>query len=429
MQEFQVVVLAGGRGSRLYPLANETPKALLPIGNVPMIAYIMNYLEQAKFDDVILVVQPSDAKAIMRYLLEVANFNIKIDLVSLPEGVDIGTADALRHVKDKIHSDFIVVSSDLVTDLDIHLLADRHRINNASVTCLMSKAAPKTEAELQAEKKLGQDPGLCDFVGLDPKTSQLVLFANQADYSDAEYLPMRRRMLREHPAIDIHTDILDAHFYIFAKWVLAFLAENKRISSIRSELIPLLVRKQFAQPDPKKPGDIYSFVTPQESYNMFAREASPVRCCALVTQPADNVLVARANSIARYSEINRTIPKYLAALLPPNLTADASVKISSASVGQDSIVGEGVTLGDKCTIKKSVIGRNCSIDGKVVNSVVMDNVKIEADCVITNSIVCKSATLSKGVVLTNCQVGKAFAMQHEGTYKNENFVVSSEVDE
>jgi len=49
MAEFQAIVLAGGGGSRMYPLTEKQPKALLPVGNVPMIAYSLLNLEKAGF--------------------------------------------------------------------------------------------------------------------------------------------------------------------------------------------------------------------------------------------------------------------------------------------------------------------------------------------------------------------------------------------
>ena len=45
--EFQAVVFAAGRGSRLTELTNDTPKALLPIANKPMIWYSLHMLDKA----------------------------------------------------------------------------------------------------------------------------------------------------------------------------------------------------------------------------------------------------------------------------------------------------------------------------------------------------------------------------------------------
>ena len=48
--EFHPVILAGGRGSRMFPLCEECPKALLPVGNKPLIWYPVQLLEKYGFE-------------------------------------------------------------------------------------------------------------------------------------------------------------------------------------------------------------------------------------------------------------------------------------------------------------------------------------------------------------------------------------------
>jgi choline kinase len=50
MAEFQAVILAAGSGSRMYPLTDKIPKALLHVGNMPLIWYPVNLLEKAGFE-------------------------------------------------------------------------------------------------------------------------------------------------------------------------------------------------------------------------------------------------------------------------------------------------------------------------------------------------------------------------------------------
>ena len=52
--EFQAVILAGGRGSRMYPLTEDCPKALLPVANRPLIWYPVHLLESNGFEGIIL---------------------------------------------------------------------------------------------------------------------------------------------------------------------------------------------------------------------------------------------------------------------------------------------------------------------------------------------------------------------------------------
>lgn len=49
MQEFQAILLAAGRGTRLPDVLRNTPKCLLPVGPYPLIWYPLNLLQQHKF--------------------------------------------------------------------------------------------------------------------------------------------------------------------------------------------------------------------------------------------------------------------------------------------------------------------------------------------------------------------------------------------
>lgn len=50
MAEFQAVIMAAGTGSRMFPLTERIPKALLPVGNLPLIWYPINLLDKAGFE-------------------------------------------------------------------------------------------------------------------------------------------------------------------------------------------------------------------------------------------------------------------------------------------------------------------------------------------------------------------------------------------
>jgi hypothetical protein len=45
----------------------------------------------------------------------------------------------------------------------------------------------------------------------------------------------------------MHADYMDAHVYIFRRWVLDFICEKKSMVSMREEVVPLLVRRQLRQ--------------------------------------------------------------------------------------------------------------------------------------------------------------------------------------
>lgn len=54
---FQVVILAGGECKRLYPLTSGVVKALLPVGNQPLLSYPLRNLAEAGIENAIVVSQ------------------------------------------------------------------------------------------------------------------------------------------------------------------------------------------------------------------------------------------------------------------------------------------------------------------------------------------------------------------------------------
>ncbi|KAF0695854.1 Aste57867_13374 [Aphanomyces stellatus] len=252
MAEFQAVILAGGSGVRLYPLTEETPKPLLLVNNKPLLYYQLALLENSGFSDVLVITTTEMQEQICDYTLHQYDGKIGIDVVAV-EGDGGETADALRAVSDKIRSDFIVLAGDLVTDCVLQHVADLHRINDASVTMLLKQEVIEAPVKgAKSKEKPRRDREMIDCVGLVEADSRVVhishsIFAND-DMDTSEDLEMPLALLKRRPRINLRTDLYDAHVYIFSHWVLDLLHEKKHIASVKADLIPHLVRRQFRGP-------------------------------------------------------------------------------------------------------------------------------------------------------------------------------------
>jgi glucose-1-phosphate thymidylyltransferase len=89
------VVLAGGTGSRLYPLTRVTNKHLLPVYDKPMIYYPLQTLVDAGIDDILVVTGGSSAGDFLRLLRNGKDFGLHRLNFAYQEG-EGGIADALR---------------------------------------------------------------------------------------------------------------------------------------------------------------------------------------------------------------------------------------------------------------------------------------------------------------------------------------------
>ena len=130
-------------------------------------------------------------------------------------------------------------SGDLICDVPLASLLARHRTSAAAATVLL---APR-RASLAPEVKQGRPPAGVDYVGLDATRTQLCFAAASKDVRDVLRLP--RASLRAAGAVSLHTDLLDAQAYVLHSSVLPVLAAKPGFTSVRRDLLPYLVRRQF----------------------------------------------------------------------------------------------------------------------------------------------------------------------------------------
>lgn len=219
--DFEAVVLAAGKGSRMMELTAGKPKCLLPIGNYPMIWYPLRLLEKTGFNSAFIIVAETSRSEIIS-TLDKLNLKIKLEMIGVSED-DLGTADSMRLIYEKVKKDCLCISCDLIANVDITPVLNLYRKHNASITALMLPV-PKIADEIIAGPKSKQKPET-DLIGIEAKTNRLVFFASASDFEENVFLPAR--LSQKHTDFNLHSKLLDAHLYVINKWVLKYLAFNK----------------------------------------------------------------------------------------------------------------------------------------------------------------------------------------------------------
>lgn len=116
-----VVVMAGGLGSRLYPLTKATPKPLLEVGGRPILDTIVSRFVEQGFVNIYLSVNYK-AEMIKEHFGDGARFGARIQYIEEKER--LGTAGALALLDEVPEAPLIVMNGDLLTCVDFeHLLA------------------------------------------------------------------------------------------------------------------------------------------------------------------------------------------------------------------------------------------------------------------------------------------------------------------
>jgi len=133
------VILAGGLGSRLYPLTKVTNKHLLPVYNEPMIYYPIRILVNAGIDDLLIVTGGNNAGDFLRLLENGNEFGLKHINYTYQQG-EGGIAAALSLAEFFADSDkIVVVLGDNIIEGNIRAAVDKFRVQKEGARILLKE--------------------------------------------------------------------------------------------------------------------------------------------------------------------------------------------------------------------------------------------------------------------------------------------------
>ena len=126
----QVVILCGGKGTRLNEYTEDIPKPLIEVGNKPILHHLMDFYASYGHRDFILCLGYK-AEKIREYFKGRAEWNVQL----VDTGADSNKAERLLKVKDRIKSDtFLLSYGDDLSDVNLEELEKFHRKNGKIVT-------------------------------------------------------------------------------------------------------------------------------------------------------------------------------------------------------------------------------------------------------------------------------------------------------
>jgi NDP-sugar pyrophosphorylase family protein len=126
----QAVIMAGGQGSRLHPLTQETPKPMLPIGGRPLLEHIIGQLRSAGILDLNIAIHYQGEK-IVEHFGDGQHFGVRVSYIH--EEHPLGTGGALSLIG-KPSTPLLVINGDILTELDFRSMHAFHQEHGASLT-------------------------------------------------------------------------------------------------------------------------------------------------------------------------------------------------------------------------------------------------------------------------------------------------------
>jgi mannose-1-phosphate guanylyltransferase len=323
----QALILAGGEGTRLRPLTSTIPKPVVPLVGRPFISYMLEWLRRHGVDDVILGCGFM-ADGVRAVLGDGSGLGIRLRYLEEPK--PLGTGGALKFAEDLLKERFFMLNGDVLTDIDLTAQLEQHERTGARATLALYPVA-------------------------DPSAYGLV--RRNDDDSVSEFL--------EKPGLDeLDTNLINAGAYIIERDVLDAMPPAGTNVSIEREVFPVLVGRGLYGHETS--GYWMDIGTPDRylraTYDILEGK---------VTTEIGRELGAHGLALVDGADVEGRV------VAPALLAAGCSVA-GGAMVGDRSVLGEGVTVGERSRVEASVL---------------LDGVTVGAGSTISASIIGRGVTI------------------------------------
>ena len=326
----KAIIMAGGEGTRLRPLTCDTPKPLVPLLGRPIMRYAVELLNKHGIFDIAATVAYKAALIEAEFAGEVRCFR---------EETPLGTAGSVKMCEEFLEGDddFVILSGDALTDLDISAAANFHREKGSVATLVLKRV----------ENPLEYGVVHC------AKNGRIKKFVEKPDWGS------------------VISDTVNTGIYILSKKVLDHIPEGKY--DFGKELFPKLVAMGLP---------VFGYV--MESYWCDIGDVTTYMSAQR------DMLFGKVKISVQKSLLPEFIMKEGAVIDTPCYIGKGAVIGERAHVGEGCVIGGRVRIGAGARIENAVIlssahiGIDSLISGCVVqgNAIVGENVSVHAGAVI-----------------------------------------------
>jgi len=158
MKNIKAVILAGGKGTRLYPITYEIPKPLLPVKGKPIINYLVDLFSDYKINDIAVLISKNFREEFIwwkkRHYPSASSGQVpKIKFMEEPK--PLGTFGGLWYLRKWLkNSDFFLTNGDELKKINLRKIVDFHRKNKPVGTIAMVRAKnPQDYGVIMTDKK------------------------------------------------------------------------------------------------------------------------------------------------------------------------------------------------------------------------------------------------------------------------------------
>lgn len=332
-----VILLAGGRGTRLHPLTQDLPKPMVPVVNRPWLHHLLEIVGRLPIVDIRCAVHYR-WEAIRNIKWSSIRGNVPVELVVEREA--LGTGGAIRNAANGVTMTFMVLNADIVPGMDLCELLERHRKIGADCTIALTQV---------------EDPSAYGVVELSPD-GRILRFVEKPAPGTAP------------------SNLINAGVYVMEPYILDSIPQG-RPTSVEREIFPQLI-EQGAR--------IYSYISPAywndigtpkgylSTHWDILQDRMPIRFPDGLSRHngKEDIRVGRR---VRIDSGARLIGPVLlgdgcvirsGAVVGPNAVLGPDVKIGNRSIVQNSVIWAGAQIGDNSMVEECIIGYNTIVEDR-----------------------------------------------------------------
>jgi translation initiation factor eIF-2B subunit epsilon len=317
--------------------------------------------------------------------------------------LSVGEALRLVDQRNVVRGDFILVSGDTVSNMSLTAVLAEHRARRAKdklaiLTMVTKKVSAKHRAVRLGEHTL--------TLALDPNSGQLLHYEEGAgDASSA--VSLEASLFSEHARVHVRTDLLDCHIDVCAPEVLFLFTDNFDYQHMRRDFVAgTLLERELGNKIHvhELAGEYAARVHNLRTYDAVARDI--LQRWAYPFVPDANWLPRGAAPPPSYAYGRRNMYK-----------EEGVVVARSADIGADTVLGTGTSVGEFALVRKSVVGRGCSIGMRACidgchlmdGCVIGDHVRANGALICEGAVIHPGAVIEPGAVVSfNVVIGKGF---------------------
>ncbi len=326
----KAVIMAGGEGTRLRPQTSNLPKPMLPLVGRPMMEHIVSLLRRHGITDIVVTVafMPN---AIRNYFGDGSELGVR--MVYATEETPLGTAGSVRNARDELDERFLVISGDVLTDIDLTAVVDFHEKNQSMATLALCPVENPLEFGIVITREDGSIERFLEKPGWGQVFSDTIntgIYVLEPEIFD---------LIPEGRAVDFSSEVFPA--VLEANGPLFGYVASGYWEDVGTTAAYLKAHEDIL--DGKVEVDIAGF---ELRPGVWLGKGSSVDPSARLDGPSyigENCTIDAEAEIGAYTTIG------------------ANTRVASRAVVRHSVVGENAYLGPAVRVEGSVLGRTCDL--------------------------------------------------------------------